>query len=81
MTATAGYYNEIDAIEGFDNFEMTDEVVRDHRTGSVHVRGGLLTATLQTPKGPAKLNLPGTGVDAGAVPGARAGGQHEQSAG
>jgi hypothetical protein len=58
MTASAGYYNEIDAIEGFDNFEMTEEVVRDHRTGSVRVPGGLITATLTTPKGPAKLNLP-----------------------
>jgi hypothetical protein len=58
MTASAGYYNEIDAIEGFDNFEMTNEVVRDHRTGAVRVPGGLISATLNTPKGPAKLNLP-----------------------
>jgi hypothetical protein len=58
MTAPAGFYNEIDSVEGFDNFETTYEVTRDHRTGAVRIPGGLVSATLNTPKGPAKLNLP-----------------------
>src|SRR6266540_2555157 len=56
MTASMEAYDEVDAIEGFDDFESTGEAFRPGR--KVFVAGGLSTATLYTPKGPAKLNLP-----------------------
>lgn len=59
MTAPMEGYNEVDAVEGFDNFESTDEATRPFGpAGRVFVRGGLSSATLHTPKGPATLNLP-----------------------
>jgi hypothetical protein len=58
MTAPMGY-NEIDAVEGFGTFESSEEAIRPFGpAGRVFVRGGLSTATLNTPKGPATLNLP-----------------------
>jgi hypothetical protein len=58
MTAPMGY-NEIDAVEGFGSFETSEEAIRPFGpAGRVFVRGGLSTATLNTPKGPATLNLP-----------------------
>jgi hypothetical protein len=52
-------YDEVDAIESFDDLELADEAAFSFRPGRrVHVAGGLSTATLHTPKGPAKLNLP-----------------------
>ena len=59
MTAPFEGYNEVDAVEGYDNFESTDEATRPFGpAGRVFVRGGLSSATLHTPKGPATLNLP-----------------------
>jgi len=59
MTAPAGTYSEVDAVEGFDNFEMTDEAARPFGPANrVFTPGGLSSATLHTPKGPATLNLP-----------------------
>jgi hypothetical protein len=59
MTAPMEGYYEVDAVEGFDNFETTEEATRPFGpAGRVFVRGGLSSATLHTPKGPAKLNLP-----------------------
>jgi len=59
MTAPMGGYNEIDAVEGYGSFEMADEATRPFGpAGRVFVRGGLSSATLNTPKGPATLNLP-----------------------
>jgi hypothetical protein len=59
MTAPMGTYNEIDAVEGYGSFEMSDEAIRPFGpAGRVFVPGGLNKATLNTPKGPATLNLP-----------------------
>lgn len=59
MTAPMGGYNEIDPVEGYGTFEMADEATRPFGpAGRVFVRGGLSSATLNTPKGPATLNLP-----------------------
>jgi hypothetical protein len=59
MTAPIGGYNEVEAVEGLDSFEMADEATRPFGpAGRVFVRGGLSSATLHTPKGPATLNLP-----------------------
>ena len=59
MTAPMESYNEIDAVEGFGNMEMSNEATRPFGPGGrVFVRGGLSSATLNTPKGPATLNLP-----------------------
>ena len=58
MTAPMGY-NEIDGVEEFGTFQMADEATRPFGpAGRVFVRGGLSSATLNTPKGPATLNLP-----------------------
>jgi len=52
-------YDEVDTVEGFDDFESTDEATSAFRPGRrVFSPGGLSTATLQTPRGTAKLNLP-----------------------
>jgi hypothetical protein len=58
MTAPMEAYNEIDSIEGFGNFETTNEAMPWGPLKKVSVPGGLISATLNTPKGPAKLNLP-----------------------
>jgi hypothetical protein len=59
MTAPMEGYDEVDAIESFDDFESAGEATFPFRPGGrVFVAGGLSTATLHTPKGPAKLNLP-----------------------
>lgn len=59
MTAPMEGYDEVDAIEGFDDFESAGEATFPFRPGGrVFVPGGLSTATLHTPKGSAKLNLP-----------------------
>jgi hypothetical protein len=59
MTAPSGY-DEIEAIESFDDLELAEESILPFKFGRrISVAGaGLSTATLHTPKGPAKLNLP-----------------------
>jgi hypothetical protein len=59
MTAFAEAY-EVEESEFFEDFETTDEARRGFRPARrVFVPGGGLTsATLHTPKGPARLNLP-----------------------
>lgn len=59
MTASAEAY-EVDDSELFEEFETADEARRGFRPAKkVFVPGGgLVSATLQTPKGPARLNLP-----------------------
>jgi hypothetical protein len=53
-------YSEVDAVDGFGNFELTNEAIRPFGpAGRVFVPGQpLQKATLFTPKGPATLNLP-----------------------
>lgn len=66
MTAPADLYQEVDSFESFDGSESFDglefanEAARSpFRPGRrVFVRGGIVSATLNTPKGPARLNLP-----------------------
>lgn len=59
MTAPADLYQEVDAFESFDGLEFADEAKLPFMPGrKVFVPGGLASATLHTPKGPAKLNLP-----------------------
>jgi hypothetical protein len=59
MTAYAEAY-EVDESEFFEDFETTDEARLGFRPARrVSVPGtGLTSATLNTPKGPARLNLP-----------------------
>jgi hypothetical protein len=61
MTAPIGY-DEVEAIESFDDLELAEESILPFKIGvgrRVSVGGtGLSSATLHTPKGPAKLNLP-----------------------
>lgn len=61
MTAPSGY-DEIEAIESFDDLELAEESLLPFKIGfgrKISVGGtGLSSATLHTPKGPAKLNLP-----------------------
>ena len=60
MTPAMEAYDEVDGVEGFDDFESAAEAIpfRPRREG---VRaGGPSTATLHTPKGPAQLSLPPT---------------------
>lgn len=59
MTAYPEAY-EVDESEFFEDFETTDEARLGFRPGrKVSVPGtGLTSATLNTPKGPARLNLP-----------------------
>jgi hypothetical protein len=57
---TAPYY-DAESYGGYGDYELAEEAtVRDHRAGpaKIFVPGGLSSATLNTPKGPAKLNLP-----------------------
>lgn len=60
MTAPVEGYYEIDPVEGFDNYGTAAEATRPLGMGGrVFVRGGgLSSATLNTPRGPAQLNLP-----------------------
>jgi hypothetical protein len=60
MTPAMEAYDEVDGVEGFDDFESTAEAIPfPFRPGvKVFAPGGLSTATLQTPKGPAKLTMP-----------------------
>ena len=59
MTAPAEYFEEVDPYEGYDGLEMADEIKFPFAPGRrVFAPGGLSSATLNTPKGPAKLNLP-----------------------
>jgi hypothetical protein len=60
MTAPLGY-DEVEAIESFDDFELADEAFpfKVPIGRRISVGGtGLSSATLHTPKGPARLNLP-----------------------
>jgi hypothetical protein len=58
MTPAMEAYDEVDGVEGFDDFESTAEAF-PFRTGrKVFAPGGLSSATLQTPKGPATLTMP-----------------------
>lgn len=57
--APADFYDEVEAIESFDDLEFADEAKLGFRPGRrVFAAGGLASATLHTPKGPAKLSLP-----------------------
>jgi hypothetical protein len=59
MTAPADLFQEVDAFESYDGLEFADELRLPFMPGrKVFVPGGLASATLHTPKGPAKLNLP-----------------------
>jgi hypothetical protein len=58
MTAGMEAYDEVDAVESFDDFESTAEAFPVRPGRKVFAPGGLASATLHTPKGPAKLNLP-----------------------
>lgn len=60
MTAPADLYQEVDSFESFDGLEFADEAARSPFTPGrrVFVPGGIASATLNTPKGPARLNLP-----------------------
>jgi hypothetical protein len=62
MTPAMEAYDEVDGVEGFDDFESTAEAVRfPFRPGvKVFAPRGPLTATLNTPKGQAQLSLPPT---------------------
>ena len=61
MTPAMEAYDEVDGVEGFDDFESTPEAAFPFRPGvKVFAPGGLSTATLHTPKGPAKLTMPQT---------------------
>lgn len=58
MTAPAELFEEVDAYEGFDGLELADERFPFVPGKKVFAPGGLSSATLHTPKGPARLNLP-----------------------
>ena len=58
MTAPADFYQEVDSFESFDGLEFADERLPFMPGRKVFVPGGLASATLNTPKGPAKLSLP-----------------------
>ena len=53
-------YDDTESYGSFEEFDFASEAaVRDHRRPPrIFVPGGLSSATLNTPKGPAKLNLP-----------------------
>ena len=55
-------YEETESYSNYEDFEFASEAaVRDHRRGQpprIFVPGGVSSATLTTPKGPAKLNFP-----------------------
>jgi hypothetical protein len=56
MTAPMEGYYEVDPAEGFGEHESAFEARRP--LGRVFAAGGLTSATLNTPRGPAQLNLP-----------------------
>jgi hypothetical protein len=59
MTPGFESYDEVDMVESFDEFDSGAEAAYTFRPGrKVFAPGGLASATLHTPKGPAKLNLP-----------------------
>jgi hypothetical protein len=52
-------FDEVDMVESFDEFDSGAEAALPFGLGKkVFAPGGLASATLHTPKGPAKLNLP-----------------------
>jgi hypothetical protein len=54
-------FDEMESYGSYEDFEFASEAaVRDHRRAPprIFVPGGVSSATLNTPKGPAKLNLP-----------------------
>jgi outer membrane murein-binding lipoprotein Lpp len=60
MTAPEAF-DETESYGNYEDFEFASEAaVRDHRRAAprIFVPGGVSSATLNTPKGPAKLNLP-----------------------
>lgn len=61
MTAP-NMFEETESYSNYEDFEFASEAaVRDHRRGQpprIFVPGGVSSATLTTPKGPAKLNFP-----------------------
>jgi len=60
MTPGFESYDEVDMVESFDEFDSSAEAaIAFRRPGrKIYAPGGLVSATLHTPKGPAKLNLP-----------------------
>jgi hypothetical protein len=59
MSAPASIYEESDFQESFDGLELADEAsILQAGVGKFRIPGGLASATLVTPKGPARLNLP-----------------------
>lgn len=60
MTAPNGFDNA-ESYGSYEDFEWANEAtIRDHRRPAqrIFAPGGLSSATLNTPRGPAKLNLP-----------------------
>lgn len=59
MNGSDDFYDEVDSVESFDGLEYADELTLPFLPGrKIRLPGGLSTATLNTPRGPAKLNLP-----------------------
>ena len=58
MTAPADMFDEIEPYESFDGLEFADEKLPFVPGRRVFSPGGVASATLHTPKGPAKLSLP-----------------------
>jgi hypothetical protein len=58
MTAPMDLYEEVDSFESFDEATSADEFRLLNFKKPLRAPGGLSTATLNTPKGPAKLTLP-----------------------
>jgi hypothetical protein len=59
MTPGFESYDEVDMVESFDEFDSGSEAAVTFRPGrKIFAPGGLVSATLNTPKGPAKLSLP-----------------------
>jgi hypothetical protein len=58
MNGSTETYDEVEAVEGFDDAESMGEATPLRPGTRVFAPGGLSTATLLTPRGPAKLNLP-----------------------
>ena len=58
MTAPMDLYEEVDSFESFEEATSADEFRLLNFKKPLRAPGGLSTATLNTPKGPAKLTLP-----------------------
>jgi hypothetical protein len=58
MNGSTETYDEVEAVEGFDDVESMGEATPLRPGRRVFAPGGLSTATLNTPRGPAKLSLP-----------------------